>query len=66
MAKAKIKRGIPVMLKKGGAHRRSKSSERRKAKNELRREVRALRDGRESSSYFLFISMFQKLEFRYY
>lgn len=66
MAKAKIKRGIPVMLRKGGAHRRSKSSERRKAKNELRREVRALKDGRESSIHLLFSFTIQKLVFQYH
>ena len=50
MAKAKIKRGSPVILRKGGAHQRSRSGDRKKAKNELRREVLALKNGREPYS----------------
>lgn len=49
MAKAKIKRGIPVMLRKGGAHRKSKTGERQKLKNQLRKDILAIRkEGKDS------------------
>lgn len=50
MGKPKTRRTPSPLLKKGGVHQRSRSGERRKSKNNLRKEVRALDYKRDASS----------------
>ncbi len=51
-AKAKIRRGAPDLLRKGGVHRKSKSGERRQAKNKLRKEIAEYKKGAEKRRFF--------------
>ena len=47
MKKPKQRRGVVHLLRKGGAHKKSKSSKRQKAKRELKKELDSYKKGKD-------------------